>query len=217
MKKIVIITGPQGSGNHLFSKVFAENDQVGSWKGLTEKFWEGHHYEPFHAVWRGDKQLQMSDLDGYDYWVTSVSIPILVRGDNFNVDIVDFYNQAQALGIDVQIGVITRDKNVLFHQQTRVRGMSTIDNFMQEVDRLDANRIPYHFLSHESLALHGARYANYVMRLFGYPEIADVDGINEAANHNSNAKYFAYVDEHWLDQEIVKAREESKTWEPDAN
>ena len=36
MKKLLIITGPQGSGNHLFSRILSTGTQVGGWKGLLE-------------------------------------------------------------------------------------------------------------------------------------------------------------------------------------
>ena len=32
MAKILIITGPQGSGNHLYSKIFAMHPLVNGWK-----------------------------------------------------------------------------------------------------------------------------------------------------------------------------------------
>jgi len=209
MKKLIIMTGPQGSGNHLFSKMFASNPHVGGWGNLNETFWEGHHLEPFYYVWRGDRKLAIEDFDGSDYWVTSVSIPVLVKGGNFNVDIIDFYNQAKELGIDVQLGIITRDKNILEHQQTRVREQSTIHNFMEMLDKVDAEEIPYHMFSHESLILHGSRYASYIMNLVGYPNEFDKDIIKQIVEHNSNKKYMKYVDEYWLDEEIVKAKKES--------
>ena len=209
MKKLIIITGPQGAGNHLFSKMFASNPHIGGWKSLNETFWEGHHYEPFYYVWRGDRKLTIEDFDEYDYWVTSVSIPVLIKGKNFNVDIVDFYNQAKDLGIDVQLGIISRDKNILKHQQSRVREQSTIHNFMEMLDNVDNNNIKYHMLSHESLILHGNRYVSYVMNLFDYPDEYDKQTIAEILEHNSNKKYLKYVDEYWLDNEVYNAREES--------
>ncbi len=199
------MTGPQGSGNHMFSKMFASNPHVGGWKSLNKTFWEGHHIEPFYYVWRGDRKLAIEDFEGSHYWVTSVSIPVLVKGGNHNVDIIDFYNQAKDLGINVQLGVITRDKNILEHQQTRVRKQSTIHNFMEMLDKVDAEGIKYHMFSHESLVLHGSRYTSYIMDLVGYPNEFDKDIIDEIVKHNSNKKYMKYVDEYWLDEEIVKA------------
>ena len=34
-KKLLIITGPQGSGNHLVSRLFSLHDDVGGWKELS--------------------------------------------------------------------------------------------------------------------------------------------------------------------------------------
>ena len=47
MKQLVIAVGPQGSGNHLYAKIFGSNSKVFAWESLQEKYWEGHDMEPF--------------------------------------------------------------------------------------------------------------------------------------------------------------------------
>ena len=62
-KKIVILTGPQGSGNHLWSKVFSLHEDVFGWKSLLENYWEAHRLtEPFAAYWRDPSTLKEFDL-----------------------------------------------------------------------------------------------------------------------------------------------------------
>ena len=43
-KKLLIITGPQGSGNHLFSRILSTHPEVGGWKSLLEadNFWTNY-------------------------------------------------------------------------------------------------------------------------------------------------------------------------------
>jgi|SaaInlV_150m_DNA_3_1039698.scaffolds.fasta_scaffold01908_3 hypothetical protein len=207
MKKLIILSGPQGSGNHLFSKCFATVDQIGGWKELLSTYWQGHHKEPFNEVWQRNRDLLLSDFDGYDYWVTSVSVPFAKNGVLELPHVFDFYNSAVALGIDVQIGLISRDKNILELQQTRVREKPTLGQFINYF--YDQN-IPLHYISHETLILHGAKYMNYVCNLFGFPQIHTnkVNAIVEGSN--SNKKYIRNVEEYWLDNEVNKAVSESK-------
>ena len=50
MKTLAILTGPQGSGNHLWSKIFSLHEDVFGWKSLLDNYWEAHRYsEPFAA------------------------------------------------------------------------------------------------------------------------------------------------------------------------
>ena len=49
MKKMLILTGPQGSGNHMWSKIFALHPSVYGWQELVEEFWIGHDREPFRS------------------------------------------------------------------------------------------------------------------------------------------------------------------------
>jgi len=41
-KRLLVVTGPQGSGNHMWSKIFSESPQVQGWKELTQEYWVGH-------------------------------------------------------------------------------------------------------------------------------------------------------------------------------
>ena len=47
-KTLVILTGPQGSGNHLWSKILSLHADVFGWKSLLDNYWEAHRIsEPF--------------------------------------------------------------------------------------------------------------------------------------------------------------------------
>jgi hypothetical protein len=202
--KLLIMIGPQGAGNHLFSKVFAGSPLIGGWKALTGTYWKGHHTEPFADVWAGHRKLTADMFLGYDFWVTSCSVPFICNGDPATPDVNAFVKQAQALGVEVELALITRDANILQLQQTRVRGSSTVDEFFDVVDELD---IIYHVFSHESLLLLKQRYVDYITKLTGFPHVAlDPTIIQD----NANAKYIQHIDSHWLDAEVQKACDESK-------
>ena len=47
MKKLLIVTGPQGSGNHLFSRIFSMHECVGGWKELVDTYWVPSDLENF--------------------------------------------------------------------------------------------------------------------------------------------------------------------------
>jgi len=207
-KKLIILTGPQGAGNHLFSKCFATSHDIGGWKDLLSVYWQGHHHEPFNDVWQSNRSLNINDFDGFDYWVTSVSIPYIKNGQLELPHIFDFYNSAVSLGVDVKIGVISRDKNILELQQTRVRGTPTLSQF---IDYFYDHQLPMHYLSHETLILHKAKYMNYVCNLFDFPSI-NITKINKILEtSNTNKKYIKDIDTYWLDNEVHTATFESKT------
>ena len=49
MKKLLIVTGPQGSGNHLFARLFSLHENVIGWEKLHEKYWVPSAQEPNQA------------------------------------------------------------------------------------------------------------------------------------------------------------------------
>ncbi|MBT6472403.1 MAG: hypothetical protein HOK52_14230 [Candidatus Marinimicrobia bacterium] len=206
MKKLIILTGPQGAGNHLFSKCFASSDKIGGWKELNKHYWQGHHHEPFNEVWQGKRSLTIDDFNGHDYWVTSISIPFVKNGVLEVPNIFNFWNAAISLGVEPRLGLITRDIDILKEQQRRVRGEETIDKFL---GYFYEQHLPLHYLSHESLVMHKSKYMNYVCGLYGFPPLDNdkVDAI--VGDTNANKKYIKYVDEYWLDNHVKMANKES--------
>lgn len=206
VKKILILTGPQGSGNHLFSKCFALSDQIGGWGELNNEYWLGHHTEPFNEVWQGKKRLMQLDLATHNYYVTSVSIPFVKNGQNVVPDLIGFINDAKRLGFEVEVGLINRDKNILELQQQRVRGEVTLNTFLKYTSTLNVKQ---HYLSHESLILNKSKYIDYICRLIDFPKI-DSDEVNKLLDtSNSNQKYIKDIESYWLDDEVKKAINDS--------
>ena len=64
-KTLIIITGPQGSGNHLFSKIFAASKQVFGWYELSTTYWVAHDQEPFAEAWHNPDKLEHITFDNY--------------------------------------------------------------------------------------------------------------------------------------------------------
>ena len=105
---LLILTGPQGSGNHLWSKVFSKHPFVNGWR--MKQYWEGHHHEPFSAWWDDPS------LNNFPYK--------------------DFIQNAKKI-YNVKVAVISRDQNILKTQQERVRGGETYDKFLKELPDLE--------------------------------------------------------------------------------
>ena len=96
MKKLIIITGPQGSGNHFFSRVFSTHPEVGGWKELLDSYWVPSDEEYFAKYWVNPQELSEEVFDGYDYWVANV-IAHLYMMENFR------FPKSMSLLIDVNI------------------------------------------------------------------------------------------------------------------
>ena len=156
-KQMLILTGPQGAGNHLWSKVFSQHSAVYGWKSLLENYWEPHRTtEPFAKHWRNPELLDDFDWTQSDYYVTSISVPLGIPNDDVNPlwtpDLEQFKNKVESLGIQTQFAVVGRDQNILREQQTRIRSESTLPLFLEQMPRRCI------FLSYELLYLYKDRY-----------------------------------------------------------
>ena len=154
---MLILTGPQGAGNHLWSKVFSQHSDVYGWKSLLENYWEPHRTtEPFAKYWRDTELLDDFDWTQSDYYVTSISVPLGIPNDDVNPlwtpDLEQFKNKVESLGIQTQFAVVGRDQNILREQQTRIRSESTLPLFLEQMPKQPV------FLSYELLYLYKDRY-----------------------------------------------------------
>ena len=154
---MLILTGPQGAGNHLWSKVFSQHSAVYGWKSLLENYWEPHRTtEPFAKYWRDPELLDDFDWTQSDYYVTSISVPLGIPNDDVNPlwkpDLEQFKNKVESLGIQTRFAVVGRDQNILREQQTRIRSESTLPLFLEQMPNQPI------FLSYELLYLYKDRY-----------------------------------------------------------
>lgn len=203
MKKLLIITGPQGSGNHLFSRILSTHPGVGGWKSLLEKYWVPSDEEPFAEYWVYPERLTAEQFEGHDYWLANVSCPFFYDGQRYLPKILEVAKQARGLGVDVKIAIITRDKNINAEQQLRVRKEITTPIAQDYYyNHLIPSDFPIHFLSNEALFLHREHYLRYIERTLSFPVDVNNPDIFKFLDQDPNAKYVKHVDEYWLDQEV---------------
>lgn len=206
-KTLLILTGPQGSGNHLWSKIFALHPDVSGWHALLHEYWIGHDQEPFADCWANPELLAQRDWSPCDHYVTSISTPYMLNGERTVPNIVRFAATAMGLGIKVKIAIIGRDRNILNYQESRVRGEPTYDIAQKEYEKL-RTWSPV-FLSYELLHLYGDLYLQQISKQLEFPIDFDHPGLNNILVDDTNSKYFKPVEYHATDD---LARHSSRKW-----
>jgi len=202
-KKLLIITGPQGSGNHLFSRLLSLHPEVSGWEELKDQYWVPSDLEPFADYWVNPDLLDHDKFYGFKYHLANVSCPFMYDGVRYIPKILEVAERAKMLGIDVQIGIITRDQNINAEQQKRVRGEVTTpiaQNYYYNT--LLKSDFPVHFLDHEAFFLHKEHYLAWLAKVLDFPIELDPLKINRFIEKDANHKYIKYVDQYWLDQEV---------------
>ena len=196
--KLLIITGPQGSGNHLFSKILSKHPEVYGWQ--MKSYWEGHHEEPFSNYWRYPELLDQFQWQKHKFIFTSISCPYIKDKVPHIPNYKKFITEAKKFA-DVKVAIIGRDANILKHQQERVRGKSTIKYFMEGLETLlEYNPV---FVSQELYQLYGNYYLQGLSKQLDFP--IQPQEIYEDAN----TKYIQVVEEQPLDKEVYNACQNS--------
>jgi hypothetical protein len=202
-KKLLIITGPQGSGNHLFSRLLSLHPDVQGWDELVDKYWVPSDLEPFAEYWVYPDRLTAEKFIGKNYFLANVSCPFMYDGVRYVPKILEVADHSRELGIDVQIAIIVRDQNINAEQQKRVRGEVTTpiaqDYYYNTLLNSD---YPVHFLDHEAFFLHKQHYLKWVSKTLDFPVETDQNSISKFIEEDANHKYVKYVEEYWLDQEV---------------
>lgn len=211
-KKLLIITGPQGSGNHIFSRLFSLHKDVGGWKELQDEYWIPSDLETFAEYWVYPEKLNEFDFSDHNYWVANVSCPFMFDGVRYVPKILEFAQECKKLGIDVTIAIIVRDQNINQLQQLRVRKEVTLPIALDYYyNNLLESEFNVHFLDHEAFFLHQSYYLKYVSKLLGFPIAWGDPDIMKFIEHDANSKYVKYVDEYWLDEKVwhgIKSKQE---------
>jgi hypothetical protein len=203
MKKLLIVTGPQGSGNHFFSRVFSTHPDVGGWKSLLDEYWVPSDLEPFAEYWVYPERLTAEHFAEHDYWLANVSVPFVYDGVRQVPKILEVAERARSFGIDVQIAIIVRDQNINSEQQRRVRQEVTLP-IAQEYyyNTILSSDFSVHFLDNEAFFLHREHYLKWTSKLLGFPIDWSNPDIFKFIDQDPNAKYVKYVEEYWLDQQV---------------
>jgi hypothetical protein len=198
MKKLLIFTGPQGSGNHMWSKIFALHPKVAGWSALLDTYWIPHDQEPFAPCWQNPELLKSYDWSQQDYYVTSISCPYIDDTRVAIPDITGFAAQAMGCSLQVQLAIIGRDQTVLKFQETRVRGRSTFEIAQDHYKKLESwNPI---YLSYELLHLYQGSYLKQVSKILDFPIAYADPRLEEILHDDTNAKYIQPVEHHWVDK-----------------
>ena len=198
MAKMLILTGPQGAGNHLWSKIFSLHPKVYGWKTLLDNYWEAHRFaEPFAQHWKDNSLLKSFDWSQSEYYFTSISLPLGIIDHDVNPiwmpDLPGFVTTVLGCGIEVEIAVVGRDQTILTNQQTRIRTQPTLPLFLDQLSNISNPT----FLSYELLYLYKQDYLKS-LRL-NIPVAWDNIRINEILVDDANAKYVHSVDHNELD------------------
>ena len=197
MKTLLILTGPQGSGNHVWSKIFALHPRVYGWQALLDQYWIGHDQEPFAGCWRDPDLLTQFDWSSHNYYVTSISNPYMYHGTATVPDVVLFAACAMGAGLKVKIGILGRDHNIVRLQENRVRGRITVDNAVEDYKKL--RTFDPVFFSYELLQLYKSEYLLQLSKQLDFPIDYSSSQVNQILNEDSNQKYVHPVDSHWVD------------------
>jgi hypothetical protein len=192
---MLIIAGPQGSGNHMWSKIFALHPDVLGWQALLDEYWIGHDREPFAEYWECPGRLKEFDWSQSEHYVTSISLPYMLNGESHMPDIESF---AAGVPGTVSLAIIGRDRNVLGMQEKRVRGSVTFEAALAYLDSL-TTIYPRAFLSFELLHLYHRRYLRQISNQLGVPVATDDARIDSILREDSNHKYFRAIDHYWVD------------------
>ena len=202
VKKLLITTGPQGSGNHLFARIFSQHPDVIGWESLKDNYWVPSDEEPFAKFWVHPALL---DFPEGDYFCANVSVPFFYDGIRQVPKIEEVCHQALHQGVQPIVAIITRDQNINALQQKRVGGEVTLPTALKYYKSIlhDENIIT-HFLSHESFFLWKEEYIRYVGNLLEFP--ITTNGIDKFITADANGKYVSAIDHHWLDDTIREGR-----------
>jgi hypothetical protein len=212
MKKLLIITGPQGSGNHFFSRVLSMHPEVEGWSELLDNYWIPSDEEPFAEFWVNPELMTEEFFNDSDYFMANVSCPFFFNGTRHVPKILEVAERAKQFGIDVQIAIIVRDQNINQVQQLRVRKEHTTpiaqDYYYNVLMNSD---IPIHFLDHEAFFLHREHYIKWVGKILGFPVVTDPEKLMKFITEDANHKYVAAIQSHWLDEVILAGCKPTRT------
>jgi hypothetical protein len=202
MKTMLIITGPQGSGNHLFSKIFALHPDVYGWDKLLDTYWIAHKDEPFAEYWTNPESLKSFDWSQSDYYVSSISCPY----QNVDVPTIPnysaFISALQELNITVKVAVIGRDQTILKSQQQRIRNRVSLPDFLENLDYL--NSFDPVYLSQELLYLYKGHYIKNIAGLLDFPVDSSNPTVEQILETDANSKYIRDIEIQELDKYVRK-------------
>jgi len=204
-RKMLIVVGPQGSGNHIWAKIFGLHFDVYGWRILQKKYWEAHHYESFARAWDNPSILEFPR--DYSYFVTSCSIPYVYKGGHRVPPILEFIKAVEDQDVKPIVAIVSRDKNIIELQQERVRGKITLNDAHRAVDEIKDTYpdLHLHFLSYESLYLWRNHYLKFLNDEMVFPVAYDkMLKVDKILKYDANTKYIIDPGPQKLDKVVNK-------------
>jgi hypothetical protein len=195
---MLILIGPQGAGNHLWSKIFSLHPEVYGWKTLLDNYWEAHRFaEPFAKHWRDPSLFKTFDWTQSEYYFTSISCPLGIIGSDvnpiWNPNVTEFAGAVIDCGVNVEFAVIGRDQTILNFQQTRIRTQPTLFMFLEQLKTISNPT----FLGYELLYLYRQEYLKTLA--FNIPIAWNDTRIDSILEDDANAKYVHNIEYNELD------------------
>ena len=204
LPKLLIVTGPQGSGNHMFAKIFNMHPAVRGWR-MQWREWQGHHLEPFAEYWQDPTKLADFDPGEYENFTTSISCPYWKDQQPQTPKYHEFIQQAKKY-FQVKILVIARDRHILKLQQQRVRGSHTTPDFLKQLEKFE----DVHFVSHEALYLYQGKYLESLSKQLDFPIAHNHKTLlDDWLKKDANTKYITNIEHGDFDQAVDQACRES--------
>ena len=204
MKKLLIVTGPQGSGNHIFSRLLSLHPAVEGWSDMLDQYWVPSDQEPFAEYWVHPDRLTSEVFAEKEYYFANVSCPFFFDGQRHVPKILEVAERAKSFGVTVEIAIVVRDQNINQLQQLRVRKEHTTPIAQKYYyETLLPSEFPVHFLDHEAFFLHTTHYLRWASKVLDFPIAWDNPDILKFITVDANHKYVHAIDSHWLDEVIL--------------
>jgi len=201
MANILVISGPQGTGNHVFSKVLSMHSNVHGWDQLLREYWINHDNAPYKNIWNTPENIDNYDWTEYDNYVLSVSGPYVDKdGGVRQTKYPDYKEVLRRLNDkgNLQVGIIGRDQNITAQNQLRKRGVESLHNYLNKIE--DITEYRHTFLSVELLYMFRHQYVKSLDSVLDIPVDWSNERLHYILNKDPNAKYVHYVEHSWLDK-----------------
>ena len=189
---MLIVTGPHQSGNHLFANLFNLHPEVYGWD--MEKYWVGHHTEPFSEFWWDTSKIKDFGWSlRSDFYTTSISCPFVKNKELQIPKYEEFITEVEKY-CNVVIAIIGRDRTILEREQIRTRDVHTTPAALEQFQYLYTLN-PY-FISMELAFLYRENYLRMVGLDLGFPVVDDPNIISDVLSKEpeSNKNYIHEVD-----------------------
>jgi len=202
MANILVISGPQGTGNHVFSKVLSMHSNVHGWDQLLREYWINHDNAPFKDIWNTPENIDNYDWTEHENYVLSVSGPYVDK-DAMGVRQTKYPDYKEVLRRlndkgNLQVGIIGRDQNITAQNQLRKRGVESLHNYLNKIE--DIMKYRHTFLSVELLYMFRHQYVKSLASVLDIPVDYSNERLHYILNKDPNAKYVHYVENSWLDR-----------------